>query len=358
MITRDFAKLVVVICCFGFPPARSFAQPSQQATPTIKPELTAEQASALEENLKTNPDDLATHEKLITYYFEAMLASRSPDLEQKREDHVFWLIEHHPDSALAGSPEAQIQPVGITQSSETYERAKDLWLRQVDSHPDNVNILSNAARFLALWDRKEARELLEKVLLLNPKNTQAASELAQSYMMEGATAQSSEEKMALAEKALSVQEAAEANTSGEERFYALDKLAEEALEAGNAAKAEQYATELLQLAPQYKRDWNYGNAVHKGNIILGRIALQRGDLLDAKQRLLAAGATPGSPQLDSFGPNMTLAKELLEKGERDAVVSYLESCGRFWKMGGTQLQDWITTVKAGGVPDFGANLSY
>ena len=66
-------------------------------------------------------------------------------------------------------------------------------------------------------------------------------------------------------------------------------------------------------AQKIKSDWNYGNALHKGNIVLGRIALERGDIAGAKEHLLAAGQTPGSPQVGSFGPNTTLAKELLEK---------------------------------------------
>lgn len=135
-------------------------------------------------------------------------------------------------------------------------------------------------------------------------------------------------------------------------------LAVSAFEAGNTEKAQQYASELLHSAPQFKNDWNYGNALHKGNIVLGRVALKTGDIAGAKEHLLAAVQTPGSPQLNSFGPSMTLAKELLEKGERDVVLTYLESCGKFWKIGGEKLQSWMATVRGGGIPEFGANLLY
>ena len=55
---------------------------------------------------------------------------------------------------------------------------------------------------------------------------------------------------------------------------------------------------------------------------------------------------------------MTLAKELLAKGERDAVLEYLQLCSRFWKRGGDKIENWTATIRGGGTPDFGANLIY
>ncbi|MGC9970786.1 MAG: energy transducer TonB [Bryobacteraceae bacterium] len=143
--------------------------------------------------------------------------------------------------------------------------------------------------------------------------------------------------------------------SGEERFYALPQMAKAALAAGALDKAAAYASELLG---QRERDWNYGNAIHAGNMVLGLVALRNGSVGQAKHYLLEAGKTPGSPTLDSFGPNMALAKELLEKGEREVVLEYFSLCKAFWKMGGQRLEAWAATVRKGGVPDFGANLMY
>jgi len=91
-------------------------------------------------------------------------------------------------------------------------------------------------------------------------------------------------------------------------------------------------------------------------VILGLVALQRGDPLDARKHLLEAGKTPGSPSLTTWGPNMLLAKKLLEIGDRDAVLEYLSLCGRFWLKGKDKLDEWSATVRGGGVPAFGANL--
>ena len=101
-----------------------------------------------------------------------------------------------------------------------------------------------------------------------------------------------------------------------------------------------------------------GDVVHDGNLVLGRIAVDEGRIEDAKRLLLAAGKSSGSPVLGSFGPNMSLAKDLLEKGEQETVLQYFEMCRKFWSSGGGKLDEWTKDVQAGRIPDFGANLIY
>ncbi len=137
-----------------------------------------------------------------------------------------------------------------------------------------------------------------------------------------------------------------------------DDAAKESFEVGKIEDARKYATNLLTLAPKYRGDWNYGNAIQDGNLVLGRIALKEGRTEEAKQYLIEAGKSPGSPQMNSFGPNMSLAKDLLEKGEQDVVLQYFDLCRKFWEMGHDDLDQWSKDVKAGKVPDFGANLVY
>jgi len=144
----------------------------------------------------------------------------------------------------------------------------------------------------------------------------------------------------------------------EERFYALTEASIRSFEVGKIDDAKDYAEELLKLAASFKPNWNYGNAIHKGNIVLGRIAVRNNDIEKAKIYLHNAGATLGSPQLDSFGPNMTLAKELLEKSEADSVVKYLRQCKNFWEMDDDKLEFWTHQISNGKSPKFGANLLY
>ncbi len=139
------------------------------------------------------------------------------------------------------------------------------------------------------------------------------------------------------------------------RFYALNRLAKAALDC-DAAKAAAYAEELLAAAAEHPKDWNYGNALHDGHTVLGRLALRRGDTAAAREHMLASARTPGSPQLRSVGPTMRLAKDLLDKGEKDAVIEYLTLCGNFWTAGALNLSAWSQAVRDGRAPDFGLSL--
>ncbi len=95
---------------------------------------------------------------------------------------------------------------------------------------------------------------------------------------------------------------------------------------------------------------HYGNTIYDQHSLLGRIAVREGNIEEAKKQLLAAGRTPGSPQLNSYGPDFILARELAEKGEFDTVLEFLDLVERFWAKG-KQLEEWRKQLRAGQVPD-------
>ncbi len=76
-----------------------------------------------------------------------------------------------------------------------------------------------------------------------------------------------------------------------------------------------------------------GDVIYDAHSLLGRVALREGDRPTARKELRAAGQTPGSPPLNSFGPRFTLARELPENSnmeDRRAVAAFLEDTARFW----------------------------
>jgi hypothetical protein len=137
-----------------------------------------------------------------------------------------------------------------------------------------------------------------------------------------------------------------------ESFVHLPSAAASAFHLEQWADAKQYAERSLALAPSFRKNWNYGNAIHLGHTVLGLLALNADDHSSAIIELLESGQTPGSPQLNSFGPTMQLAKALLRAGHVQPVLEYLSKCRIFWAMGGTWLDLWERKIREGHVPNF------
>jgi hypothetical protein len=149
-----------------------------------------------------------------------------------------------------------------------------------------------------------------------------------------------------------------ARQAGSRRLPFLPRMAKLALWLGDADKAGQYASEALSLViPQSADPFGTGaEAIHDANVVAGLLAVRAGDVRRAKEFLLASVVTKGDNVLRMRGPDLTLADELLKLGERDAVIQFLEHCRHFWRISSRRLEEWITEIRGGKVPDFGPCL--
>jgi hypothetical protein len=346
MLPRSFF-LLPFLCALNLCPAQTIpADPQREAMAGQR--LNAAEVMALEAAVAKQPDDLSPRTKLLGYYF--MRQYSSPEAKAARRPHIFWIIKNQPAAMIASLPYCNLDP---DIDNDAYAQGKALWLQQTRAQATNTAVLGNAAQFFQLHDRDLAEGLLKQAQKAEPNNPKWSEQLGHLYALPN------QDGKADAAKSLQEFERAQAaDPDASSRFNRLDKLATQAFEAGDLKQASLYANDLLAAAPEHLKDWNYGNAIHTGNTVLGRIALRQGQIKPAKEYLLKAGQTLGSPQLHSFGPNMSLAKELAEKGETDVVVEYLDLCRKFWSMGDKNLDKWTKEVRAGIAPDFGANLLY
>lgn len=147
----------------------------------------------------------------------------------------------------------------------------------------------------------------------------------------------------------------------------LASAAKAALEAGENQKAHDYAVEALQSADlrvawYEKRGWKVPRscpgvptADYYGNFVLGRLAILDGDIRSAERYLLASGKTLGDAVLKSYGPNMSLAFELLKHGDtrsRQVVLQFLDELKTFWHIQPTPMDKWSAQITAGEIPLF------
>jgi hypothetical protein len=129
-------------------------------------------------------------------------------------------------------------------------------------------------------------------------------------------------------------------------------------EAGDYDAANGYALALNEMLAEGSKDPELNREAEAVYVVLGRLALLDGDVEEAKRRLAEAGRLGGSPTRSSFGPNMSLAHDLLLAGEREAVLDFLKACEAFWPDHEDELAEWTMYIEAGRLPDFGANMNY
>ena len=176
----------------------------------------------------------------------------------------------------------------------------------------------------------------------------------ESDMEEGDFPHGSEEKLREAQIPLALEAISELENAENEKdeFFALSRAPIAYVIVGKMDKAKEAAKLFLELAEDFKDSWNYGNAIHNSNLVLGICAFDEGDIKAAKNYLENAGKTPGSPQLNSFGPNMQLAKRLLSVGEYESVLNYFNLCEKFWASGSEWLRIWKEKVSNKQIPKF------
>lgn len=130
----------------------------------------------------------------------------------------------------------------------------------------------------------------------------------------------------------------------------LNDLAWNEYHNGNLDIAKKYSEELLRLNKIVERNWNYGNAIHHPNTILGLICLDEGKIECAKNHLIKSSKTTGSPQLDTFGPCFDLAQRLIEVGEKKVIIKYLKNCQTFWEHDKGRILKWLSEIENGEIP--------
>lgn len=86
---------------------------------------TSDVAAQLESDIIKNPHNIAARTRLISYYYQQMIADR-------RARHVLWLIEEHPEAEIfrVASDVAGLSHTwhGLNRASDG-DRARVLWLR-------------------------------------------------------------------------------------------------------------------------------------------------------------------------------------------------------------------------------------
>jgi hypothetical protein len=108
--------------------------------------------------------------------------------------------------------------------------------------------------------------------------------------------------------------------------------------AGDDAAAEKDARTMAE-APVNANEYNLGQT------LLGRLAAARGNAAEARERLLASVKPPAKFKNPVFEPNMTLAQDVYDAGDKDAVLEFLESARPFWTFDRGRIDRMISFIR-------------
>jgi hypothetical protein len=137
--------------------------------------ISPSEIARLETELESRPDDLALRARLLTHYFQhAMPAARMR--------HILWVVEHRPETRLAGSPVVRLDPRGGPLNTRgDYEKVRSVWLQQTAARPNNPAVAGNAGQFFEPEEPARAAGLLERAWLLDRDNKMRLAALAAFY---------------------------------------------------------------------------------------------------------------------------------------------------------------------------------
>lgn len=286
----------------------------------------------LERQLAENPEDVRARKSLL-------FALGDDDV--RRVELTEAAIDLHPNEPYLGSPLAYI-PVRFR---EARIRAHQLWLAALARCPDEPQIACNFAAFLAVENRATARQCLDDALSRSPDNGQLWFECG--HLAENAFDRLScfmrardagcDHPNLLAWVALAASQDCSdiASVSRAEQMLrgqiegrrdqfgdALDwrgdgrsRLERAETLTGNRAAGARLNSEISQHAYD----------VHAYQTLLGSIALRDGSIASARSALLRSATGTCDFRLSAYGPDFGLAQRLLDLGERDAVIAFVEA---------------------------------
>jgi tetratricopeptide (TPR) repeat protein len=142
-------------------------------------------AEQIEASLVGTPDDLQARTRLLGFYFggAARLYGAETAIAHRRR-HILWLIEHHPDSEVAGLSEATIDPAGHALADrQGYEQAAKLWIEAAQSPRSNAAVLGNAAKFFQLPDKERSAALINQAQKIAPDDKRWSERLGYVYAL-------------------------------------------------------------------------------------------------------------------------------------------------------------------------------
>lgn len=132
------------------------------------------EAAQLETQLASHPQDVAARVRLISYYYQQVIA-------EPRARHILWLIENHPEAEVfriaSDLTSFEVTWHGMNSAADR-DKARTLWLRQLERLPSDTRVLAGAAQALPA---EESIRVVRRLRTLEPSNSVWTVNMASVY---------------------------------------------------------------------------------------------------------------------------------------------------------------------------------
>lgn len=309
--------------------SEKLASEALEAYGSGKAETDLHEIRRLEEKLRTDHTDVKTRCTLLGFYSQ----STHEQAAAIWCTHAEWIIKTCSDEMLV----RWVLQVPDCIAADQFEALKRSFLQKVKRNPKNANVAGHAAYFTWLRDVELTKKLFKRAIRLAPNNYQWSSDLYDFYSYEARL--HSDKK--LAEKAFRVGEKfiRRFEKKAHHRlqvFLVITRLCELALKIEDLKRLAKYIKELKNaefdfISPYVKHYYS------------GLLAVKKGKVERAKLQLLKFANKQG--RLDDF----RLANQLLELGEFQTVIKYLDTCIKDTRneQHETRVTQWISQLQKG-----------
>lgn len=127
--------------------------------------MSTKNAAKYERLSEKDPHNLLLHARLLGFYYTRRFKRKM--WREKRTKKMDWLIKNYPDHPFLA--ESFCWPMKSTEP-EAYKSIKRLWLKQIERHPKNAQIIANAAATFVRYDRELAKKLLSSAKMFKSEN--------------------------------------------------------------------------------------------------------------------------------------------------------------------------------------------
>lgn len=245
--------------------------------------------------------------RLLDYYY---LRSLELAIQDHRTQLIVWIVENYPTHEVCLEPVVQIDP---NLDSAGYARVSLLMSSNIEKNPNNYNLIKSAIEFHKFFDKELTEKIIIDALRTADPTYLLKDDLSSLYRLhQYKLKQGLELKRFLA-------------TSGPAyaSYYHLCDSPFYALDAEDIKVAKQAAEKLKKAASNPQPNCDHIAGQNAALTMEGIVALRNKDIKKAKSSL-ENSIVHLSPRDLEAGLFLELARELLNYGERECVLNYLD----------------------------------